>query len=83
MNLALIDPFQLAQDYPDVLIDDLSKLSPSEDGYCLCACSVLDAHFSVLMRHSQSPAMLPRFGSTGKVITLRQVEQMGKLSFGT
>ena len=27
MNLALIDPFQLAQDYPDVLIDDLSKSS--------------------------------------------------------
>ncbi|ETN43033.1 uncharacterized protein HMPREF1541_02191 [Cyphellophora europaea CBS 101466] len=25
MNLALIDPFQLAQDYPDVLIDDLKS----------------------------------------------------------
>jgi hypothetical protein len=25
MNLALIDPFQLAQDYPDALTNDLRK----------------------------------------------------------
>ncbi len=27
MNLALIDPFQLAQDFPDTVTDDLSKFS--------------------------------------------------------
>ena len=29
MNLALIDPFQLAQDYPDALTNDLRELRVS------------------------------------------------------
>lgn len=32
MNLALVDPFQLAQDYPDALTDDLSKLTQTNIG---------------------------------------------------
>lgn len=70
MNLALIDPFQLAQDYPDVLIDDLSKYKAGAirtDALTCCA---------------QNPAMLPLFASTAKAIISPPAEQMARLLSG-
>jgi hypothetical protein len=35
MNLSLIDPFVLAQDYPDTLTEKISML-PYTEGHCKC-----------------------------------------------
>jgi hypothetical protein len=34
MNLALKDPFELAQDYPDALTDDLSESQVLQSVFC-------------------------------------------------
>lgn len=68
MNLALIDPFQLAQDSPDALTNDLRK-----SGMLL---KDMSTHVF------QTAAMQPLCASIAKATTLLQDAQMAKSSFG-
>lgn len=76
MNLALIDPFQLAQDSPESLINDLSKFSIVRRAYTP---DYIDAWALTLQ---QDLAMPPHYGSVARAIILLPVESMARLSSG-
>jgi hypothetical protein len=68
MNLALIDPFQLAQDSPDALTNDLRRLeSPRND---------ISTHVF------QTAATQPHCASIARAITWHRGAQMAKLLSG-
>lgn len=78
MNLALIDPFQLAQDSPDALVDEFSKC-------CLIApyiASNKSASTQAMLTGTQDPAMPLHSDSVGKATTWLRGESMAKSSSG-
>lgn len=70
MNLALIDPFQLAQDYPDALTNDLRM-------YTIFYIELRPSN------HFQTVAMLQHSGSIARATTLRLDGLMARSLFGT
>ena len=67
MNLALIDPFQLAQDYPDALTNDLRKSQIQKRGVTLPICCAGCGHATTL-RFNRKGDYLASGTVDGKVI---------------
>ena len=77
MNLALIDPFQLAQDSPDVLIDDLSESVRSPVKLChKLYMNLLDGHY--LIQTFQNLAMPLHYVLAARETTLPLVGPMAR-----